>query len=105
MVKQTPDQTDDTKLPAFTDGRKYRIRLRADDVLNPEVYGANRDFYYDVTRPTITVTIPEALDPTEPSSLDDADNVFRNQWKFLEGNTKDNVADVVIGARRVFYCV
>ncbi len=105
IVKAVPDNVAHSKLPAWIDGRKYRIQARASDKFNPQTVGLSRDFYYDVTAPTITVTVPEALMPNAPVSQGDPANVWRNSFDFLQGSLLDNVVDNVIGTRRVYYCV
>ncbi|MBI4656406.1 MAG: hypothetical protein HY746_06650, partial [Elusimicrobia bacterium] len=108
-VKAVPDVADQTKLPAWTDGRKYKITsVAADKFEDVSVHvstSPSREFYYDITKPTVSVIIPEQLMPAEPSGLDDPNNVWRSVFNTLKADFKDNVTDPVIGKRNLYYCI
>jgi len=110
IVKSVPDNVLHAKLPTFTDGRKYRIAQRQGDYFSQGSASSNREFYYDLSAPTVTVTSPSPLmDPMDypegPVSLADPANVWKNSVTLLEGAITDNVVDPVIGKRWVRYCV
>jgi len=109
IVKETPDDVSHPKLPAWVDGRKYKITAVAtdkfEDVSVHVSTSGSREFYYDISHPTISLIVPEQLMPTEPISLDDPANVWRNQFNNMQVQIIDNVVDPVMGTRRVYYCI
>ncbi|MEM4483821.1 MAG: hypothetical protein QXS19_07880, partial [Candidatus Methanomethylicia archaeon] len=95
-----------SKLPNFTDGRKYRFQIRASDMFDTTSghisTSSARDFFYDITPPTATILNPSSLmyDPDL-----DPNKIWLNKFNTLTIRTIDNVVDNVIGKRYVHYCI
>ncbi|MBI3299704.1 MAG: hypothetical protein HYZ75_16175, partial [Elusimicrobia bacterium] len=90
---------DPTNWPAFVDGGIYRVQARAADKLvkYTTATDSNRNFAYDVTRPTLTVNSgPGKLLPLGAAAAP----VWKNALA-VDGTVEDNVIDAVLGERYV----
>ncbi|MFH1283258.1 MAG: hypothetical protein ABII27_06295, partial [bacterium] len=89
----------DGEWPSFTNGGKYRIMIRAtDDLVQMSTASATeREFYYDVSRPTVAfISPPNPLGPDVPNAT------WKNSLTTISGTISDNVVDNVIGKRYMY---
>ncbi|MBI5883380.1 MAG: Ig-like domain repeat protein, partial [Elusimicrobia bacterium] len=77
-------------MPAWVDGRKYRIFVKAKNTANQETssYPGSYAFIYDITKPTVTLSAVLSAISSDPGNRG-----WSREIKKIDGDMLDNTAD------------